>query len=241
MGDPSSHKPTKITLIGAGTIGLSFCAFHLSYPPVHITMHDPRPDLESYLARTLPSYLASSLPSVSDLFSSGVLRLETDLQSAVRDAGIVQEQGPENLAFKSSLWCQVEAFCPASCALWSSTSGIPASKQSAGMKEPARLLVVHPYNPPHIMPLLEIVPSPATWSDSPQLIDQTVAWFKARDRKPVVLKKECTGFVANRLAFALLREAIGLVDQGIVSVEELDDIVTASMGPRWAIRGPFWG
>ncbi len=86
------------------------------------------------------------------------------------------------------------------------------------------------------MPLIEIVPSPTTNED---VVDGTVRFWKSIGREPVVLKKECTGFVANRLAFALLREAIHLVDEGVVSVEELDTIVLSSMGPRWAVAGPF--
>lgn len=104
------------------------------------------------------------------------------------------------------------------------------------MKNKTRLLIVHPYNPPHIMPLLEIVPSPTT---SPSVLSATIGYWKNLGREPVVLKKECTGFVANRLAFALFREAISLVHEGVIGVKELDDLVTASMGPRWAVQGPF--
>ena len=104
------------------------------------------------------------------------------------------------------------------------------------MQDKSRLLVVHPYNPPHIMPLLELVPSPDT---SKEVIQRTQEFWTLRGRVPIHIKKETTGFVANRLAFALLREAVHLVDEGVVSVEELDSIVESSMGPRWAIAGPF--
>lgn len=104
------------------------------------------------------------------------------------------------------------------------------------MKQPERLVVVHPFNPPHVMPLLEIVPSPVTM---PSLIETTIAFWRGLGREPVVLKKECTGFVANRIAFALLREAASLVAQGVISVEDCDRLVTSSMGPRWSVAGPF--
>lgn len=104
------------------------------------------------------------------------------------------------------------------------------------MEDKSRLLVVHPYNPPHIMPLLELVPSPETSVD---VIERTQQFWNVRGRVPIHLKKEITGFVANRLAFALLRESIHLVNEGVVSVSELDSIVESSMGPRWAVAGPF--
>ena len=104
------------------------------------------------------------------------------------------------------------------------------------MRDQSRLLVVHPYNPPHIMPLLEIVPSPST---DPAVVERTMAYWRRSGRVPVVLGKETVGFVANRLAFALLREAIHLVNEGVVSPRDVDQIVENSMGPRWAVAGPF--
>ncbi|KAI9875641.1 MAG: hypothetical protein M1830_008153 [Pleopsidium flavum] len=250
-------KPLHITLIGAGTIGLSFAALHLSTStssrPIQITIHDTRANLEDYICATLPSYLpehlnashilyahhpdSARMKSVVDrLFANNVLRVARDLGDAVYDADIIQEQGPENLEFKAKMWKEIEDFAPPSALLWSSTSGIPASLQSRGMKDPGRLVVVHPYNPPHIMPLLEVVPSSAT---RPEVVDRTVGFWRDIGREPVVLKKECMGFVANRLAFALFREAIHLVNEGVASVQDIDTVVQASMGPRWAVAGPF--
>ena len=168
--------------------------------------------------------------------TSSCLTLQSDLAKAVAEADIVQEQGPENASFKQGLWPTVEKHASPSCLFWSSTSGIPASKQSELMISKSRLLVVHPYNPPHKMPLIEVVPSPET---SQQVIDETLRFWKSLNRSPVVVKKETTGFVANRLAFALLREACYLVNEDVVDVAGLDSIVEASMGPRWAKAGPF--
>ncbi|MCJ1364425.1 hypothetical protein MMC16_003536 [Acarospora aff. strigata] len=252
-----STKPLHITLIGAGTIGLSFAALHLSTSsssrPIQITIYDTRPDITDYIYTNLPSYIpqhvkasqllyayhadSARLKSTMDrLFANNILRVATDLGDAVYDADIIQEQGPENLEFKAKIWKEVEDFAPPSALFWSSTSGIPASLQSKHMKDPGRLLVVHPYNPPHLMPLLEVVPSPAT---SPEVVQRTVEFWRGVGREPVVLKKECTGFVANRLAFALFREAIHLVNEGVASVEDVDTVVQASMGPRWTVAGPF--
>jgi len=223
----------RITIIGAGTIGLSFAALHLMHSTHGVTIFDTRPDLEEYVHRTLPTYIT---PSTSAPAAVSRLTIATSLPIAVASATIIQEAGPENLPFKRNLWPQVETHCPPTALLWSSTSGIPASAQAQDMRDPSRLLVCHPYNPPHIMPLLEIVPSPST---AQSVIDQTLVYWKSLGRSPVVVKRECTGFVANRLAFALFREAIHLVATGVVGVEEVDRIVESSMGPRWTVAGPF--
>jgi 3-hydroxyacyl-CoA dehydrogenase len=237
MSKPSEeNSDLKITLIGTGTIGLSFAAFHLTHlaSPSQVTIYDTRSNVSQYVQENLPRFFKhqehSPLPSFADV------NIATSLEEAVKDTHIVQESGPENLAFKLDLWAEVEKHAPKDALLWSSTSGIPASQQSQKMQDKSRLLVVHPYNPPHIMPLLELVPSPET---SESVIERTQAFWRARGRVPIHIKKEAIGFVANRLAFALLREAVHLVDAGVVSVEEVDKIVESSMGPRWAVAGPF--
>jgi 3-hydroxyacyl-CoA dehydrogenase len=225
----------RITLIGTGTIGLAFGALHLRHlqSPSQLTIYDPRPDLNSYIQSAFPLFLDN--PSAASAIVSEI-NIASSLQEAVKGASIIQESGPENLDFKKDLWRQVEQYAPKDALLWSSTSGIPASQQSLDMEDKSRLIVVHPYNPPHIMPLLELVPSPSTDN---LVISRTQEFWHARGRVPILLKKEVTGFVANRLAFALLRESIHLVNEGVVGVAELDQIVESSMGPRWAVAGPF--
>jgi len=228
-----SEKSTKVAIIGSGTIGLSFAALHLvKNDAAHVTIFDTRPDLAEYVKRHLPGYI--------DVQDSGQymkrLTIARTQAEAVENANVVQEQGPEKLDFKISIWREIEEHAPKDALFWSSTSGIPASQQCRDMRDKSRLIVVHPFNPPHIMPVLEVVPSPSTSQD---VIDRTLSYWRSLGRSPVVVKKECTGFVANRLAFALFREACSLVSQGVVSVEDLDEIVTTSMGPRWAVAGPF--
>lgn len=220
----------KIVLIGAGTIGLSFAAFHIANKsPANVVIYDTRPDAHTYIEEGLKPLL-----SINE--TQNTFRVATSLRDAVSDADIIQESGPENIPFKKTLWKEIEQYAPKDALLWSSTSGIPASAQAQDMQDKARLLVVHPYNPPHIMPLLELVPSPQT---SEEVVQRTQAFWQDRGRVPIHIKKETTGFVANRLAFALFREAIHLVNEGVVSVTELDSIVESSMGPRWAVAGPF--
>lgn len=252
----SQDNPLRITVIGAGTIGLSFAALHFEHHVspaarrLELTIHDSRPDIEEYVLKTLPAYTNAdftrrarvaggydvTLDDVQGPVNSNTLIFDKNLESAVSKASIIQEQGPENAAFKTALWPKVEQYCPPNALLWSSTNGISASIQSTDMKDRSRLIISHPFNPPHVMPLIEVVPSPHT---SPEVISQTMKFWKSMGKVPVLLQKEATGFVGNRLAFALLREAIHLVNEGVASVEDVDSVMQYSLGPRWAISGPF--
>lgn len=237
---PETHR---IALIGLGAIGVSFLALHLKHSPTAIlSVYDNRPDLSTHISSVLPGYIDSSDPSlqIDTLQKDGRLRICSSLEEACRDATIIQEQGPERLQFKREIWAKVSSLVGEKTRLWSSTSGIAASFQGEGLSESARrrLLVVHPFNPPHIMPLLEIVPSPATAETE---VSFAVDFFEkmGSGHRPVVVRKEVPGFVGNRLAFVLLREACWLVSQGVVRVEDVDTIMEASLGPRWAVNGPF--
>lgn len=232
--------PPKVALIGLGSIGISFAALYIQYTESTIAVYDPRPDLAVHLESLLPVYLGGdkTTASVADLLASGRLRIASSIEEACANAHIVQEQGPENLPFKLRTLADIEASAPATAHLWSSTSGIPVSAQAANMADRTRLLVVHPFNPPHILPLIEISPGPET---APGQVEFARAFFAGlgSGHRPVVVKKEVPGFVGNRLAFALLREACHLVNQGVVDVQDIDTVVESSLGPRWAVQGPF--
>ncbi|OBT62116.1 hypothetical protein VE03_08987 [Pseudogymnoascus sp. 23342-1-I1] len=232
--DSNTHQ---ITLIGLGTIGISMAALHLRDPLCTLHLFDTRPDIEMHLLSQLPALLEGTA-DVQSLISSGRIRFYKSLDEACACASIVQEQGPENVDFKRSLWAQVEKSAPLSAHFWSSTSGIAASSQNVDMRDKTRLLVVHPFNPPHIMPLIEAVPSPVTAPAEVEFVLSYFARLSPRHR-PVVIKKEASGIVGNRLAFALLREACHLVHTGVVSPKDLDSIMMASLGPRWALNGVF--
>lgn len=237
MAAPSEH----VALIGLGSIGISFAALYLRYTNSTVSVLDTRPDLEEHISSVLPGYI--NCPddpsfSISRLRDTGRLRICSSLEEVCQGATIVQEQGPENLDFKKSTWQKVEKLVSPNAHLWSSTSGIAASLQNRDMADKTRLLVVHPFNPPHIMPLIEIVPSPET---KPEEVAFVKASFEniPSGHRPVVIHKEVPGFVANRLAFSVLREACSLVDQDVVSAKDIDTIMEASLGPRWAVQGPF--
>jgi 3-hydroxyacyl-CoA dehydrogenase len=232
----------QITLVGVGVIGISFAALHLKHSNAVVKIYDTRHDLSQHIQSVLPGYLSSNDPALSlpHLLSTHRLRICSSLSEACQNATIIQEQGPERLEFKRSIWSQICSLVPESTHLWSSTSGISASLQGQHLSESfkSRLLVVHPFNPPHIMPLLEIVPSPST---HPDRIAYAKSYFTSLQsgHRPVVVNKELPGFVGNRLAFVLFREACYLVGEGVVSVKDLDIIIEASLGPRWAVNGPF--
>lgn len=192
-----------------------------------------------YLSLSKTESRVSPNSSLDILISKGRFKIAQTLSEAVQRADAVQEQGPETVAFKQRLCSEVESLAPSNSLFWSSTSGIPASVQSEKMKNKDRLMILHPFNPPHIMPLLEVI-VPETASQNNDQLARTKEYWKKLNREPVQLHREVPGFVANRLAFALLREAAHLVESGIVTASDLDNIVEQSMGPRWAVRGPFW-
>lgn len=234
----SSSTPPTVALIGLGSIGISFAALHLQHTQARLAVFDPRPDLRAHLQSLLPRYYAGA--SVDALLAAGRLRLAASVADAVAGAHIVQEQGPESRAFKAATLAAVAEAAPRDAHLWSSTSGIPVSAQAAAAPDHVRrrLLVVHPFNPPHILPLIEISPGPAT--DAAE-VQYARAFFEGlhAGHRVVVVRKEVPGFVGNRLAFALLREAVRLVETGVVDVADIDTVVEASLGPRWAVQGPF--
>jgi ketoreductase RED1 len=225
-----------VGVIGGGTIGASWTALFLA-KGLEVRIVDPRPDIGDIVRRSIasiaPSLAALGLPT-DDLDA----RLHTTdrLEEALDGVDVVQENGPEDFAFKRQLWPQVEAAVSPSTLLLSSSSGIRASAMAKQMVDPARLVIGHPFNPPHLVPLVEVVPAPDT---PPALVDEAMAFYRALGKHPLVLNKEVPGFVANRLQSALFRECVHLVSEGVVGMGDLDAIVTSSIGLRWAVAGPF--
>jgi ketoreductase RED1 len=226
----------NVCVIGAGVIGVSWTALFLAHG-LNVVVNDPQPDIETMvkaaLSKIAPTLHALGLPHQS---LDRNLRFETDLDRAVAAADLVQENGPERPEWKQQLWARIEPAVPNHALLLSSSSARPATEQGREMKDASRLLVGHPFNPPHLIPLVEVVPGERT---DPKAVEEAVAFYEALGKVPRVLKKEIQGFVANRLQRAIMREACYLVQEGVVTVDELDDIVTSSIGLRWAVNGPF--
>jgi len=226
----------NVCVIGAGVIGASWTALFLAHG-LNVVVNDPQPDIETMvkaaLSKIAPTLHALGLPHQS---LDRNLRFETDLDRAVAAADLVQENGPERPEWKQQLWARIEPAVPNHALLLSSSSARPATEQGREMKDASRLLVGQQFNPPHLIPLVEVVPGERT---DPKAVEEAVAFYEALGKVPRVLKKEIQGFVANRLQRAIMREACYLVQEGVVTVDELDDIVTSSIGLRWAVNGPF--
>ncbi len=165
-------------------------------------------------------------------------RVETSptLAQALHGAGYAQESASEQLAVKRAVFAQLDAAAPASCILASSTSSIPASAFTADLRGRHRCLVAHPVNPPHLVPVVELVPAP--WTD-PAIVERARRLLAAAGQAPVAVRREVPGFLVNRLQASLLREAWRLVGEGYCSVEDLDRCVRDGLGLRWAFMGPF--
>jgi ketoreductase RED1 len=226
----------NVTVIGAGAIGLSWTGLFLANG-LQVTVNDPREDVEETtlkgIMEIVPTLKALGY-DVNNLTSK--LHFEHDLNKAIKDADLVQENGPENPEFKQNLFVQIEAGAKSTALILSSSSGIPASVFTGKMKDASRVLIGHPFNPPHLIPLVEVVPGKRTSKES---VEEAVQFYSAIGKSPIVIEKEIPGFVANRLQSALFRESIYLVSQGVVSMENLDQIVSSSIGLRWAAAGPF--
>lgn len=227
---------TKVTVIGAGAIGLSWTALFLANG-MDVVINDPREDIRTAALEGLglvkPTLKALGY-SIKDLTMK--LSFEADLAAAVKDADVVQENGPESVPFKQDLYARLDVMVKPTALLLSSSSSIPATVFSEKMSRPERVLIGHPFNPPHLIPLVEVVPGKKT---SREAVEQALAFYASLGKKPILIEKEITGFVANRLQAALMRESVFLVKSGVVTMEGLDNIVSSSIGLRWAAAGPF--
>ena len=236
MQASTSYAGKTAAIIGGGVIGASWAALFLVHG-LKVIVSDPDPDIESKARSTVDAALPAlralgyEVPDVEAMLS-----FEKDNSRAVANAAIVQECAPERVDFKQALWKTIEAAAPKDALLCSSSSTIPASAQFTQMADRSRLLVGHPFNPPHLMPLVEVVPTPQT---DPQITARALAFYNAMGKVALEVKKEIPGFVANRLQAAIFQESVFLVTEGVVTLSELDDVVTNSLGIRWATSGPF--
>ena len=239
MHDSSGKEYNAAAVIGGGLIGASWTALFLGQG-LRVTVHDPRPDIEPVVRADLravaPTLKELGMEVASLVEDTGALIFAANLAAAVTDADVVQENAPERLELKQQLWAEIEAAAKPDALLASSSSALPATAIAERMRQPERLIVGHPFNPPHLVPLVEVVPGPRT---EPAVAERAVAFYQAIGKRPQLLRMEIPGFVANRLQSALFREAVHLVSQGVVTEQELDAIVTNSIGLRWAIAGPF--
>ncbi|GAB2662566.1 3-hydroxyacyl-CoA dehydrogenase NAD-binding domain-containing protein [Gordonia jinhuaensis] len=212
-------------VIGAGAIGASWCALLTSHG-IDVVVADPAPDATERLAAAL--HEVSDDPVIPTVVASA--------SEAARGADIVFEAGPERLDVKQALFAELDAATAPEVVLASSSSGLRPSEIQLDCVHPERVLVAHPFNPPHLMPLVEVVGGRLT---SESAIDTTMSVLRELGKTPVRLRRELPGHVANRLQAALWREAYHLVAQGAISASDLDLAISSGPGLRWALLGPL--
>ncbi|HZS85551.1 MAG TPA: 3-hydroxyacyl-CoA dehydrogenase NAD-binding domain-containing protein [Stellaceae bacterium] len=224
----------RVAVIGAGTIGASWAAYFLARG-LAVTASDPAPEGEAFLGR----YIANAWPALRRLgLAAGAepaFRFERDPVAAVAGADFVQESGPEREEVKTALFARLDAALPPEVVIASSSSGLLMSRIQEGCRHPERCVIGHPFNPPHLVPLVEVVGGAKT---APAAIERAMAFYAAIGKKPIRIRKEVKGHLANRLQAALWREAIHLVAEGVASVADVDAAIAHGPGLRWAIMGP---
>jgi 3-hydroxyacyl-CoA dehydrogenase len=232
VSDRDTGDIKTVAVIGTGTIGASWAALFLGHG-LDVIASDPargaEDRLRAFVARALPDARPEPAPAPGNLTFAAMA------EQAVGRADLVQENAPEHEDLKADLIARIEAAAPAHAIIASSTTAIPQSQIAAKAKAPARIIVAHPFNPPHLVPLVELV---GTTPDAPA-VRRAFSFYKSLGREPVTLKKEAVGHLANRLQAAVMREALYCLEQGLADVEDIDRAVRYGPGLRWAFMGPF--
>ena len=232
----SQHKPIRrVAIIGTGVIGASWASLFLA-KGLDVVATDVAPGAEVALRH----FVSTAWPALQRLglapgASQDRLSFTASLADAVKDTDLVQENGPEKIDFKKTLYRQLDELLPANVLIASSSSGLTMSEiQSACTNHPERCVLGHPFNPPHLVPLVEIVGGAKTSKDTIERVDE---FYTSLGKRTVRVNKEVPGHVANRLQAALAREVYYLVAEGVVSAADVDTALCWGPGLRWAIMG----
>jgi 3-hydroxyacyl-CoA dehydrogenase len=232
----SNNKPIRrVAIIGTGVIGASWAALFLA-KGLDVVATDIAPDAETSLRR----FVKAAWPALERLglapgASQSRLTFTHDMSAAVKSADFIQENGPERIDFKQKLYRQLDELLSADVIIASSSSGLTMSEIQAACKlHPERCVIGHPFNPPHLVPLVEIVGGAKT---SEATIERAAEFYTGLGKQPVRLRKEVPGHVANRLQAALAREVYYLVAEGVVSAADVDTALCWGPGMRWGIMG----
>src|SRR3954470_6284152 len=232
----SADKPIRrIAIVGTGVIGASWAALFLAHG-LEVIATDPAPNAEE----NLREYIDNAWPALEQLgLSSGAskerLSFTTKLSDALEGVDLVQENGPERPDFKIKLFADMDALTPETTILASSSSGIPIGISQSSCKHHESCVIGHPFNPPHWIPWVEVVGSEKTSSAT---IERAMAFYASIGKKPIHVRKEVVGHVANRLQAALYREVVYLIEQDVLSVSDADAAVSWGPGLRWGLMGP---
>lgn len=226
-----------ITIVGGGLIGASWAALFLAHG-ARVTVQDVAAGFEARVR----DEVGRAWP---DLVTLGMARgdvpldrlcFATDTARACEGADFIQECGPDRIEAKRAIVAQIEAGARADAVIASSTSSLLASDIQDGARNPERIVVAHPFNPPHLLPLVELVPGQQTGAGA---MATARAFYESIGREVVELKRDVVGHVANRLSSALFREAVHIVAEGIASAGDVDRAVMHGPGLRWALMGPY--
>ena len=232
----ASDKPVRrIAIVGTGVIGASWAAEFLARG-FDVIATDPAPNAEVNLRK----YIDAAWPALTTMgltkkASRERLSFTLDMKKALSDADLVQENGPERPDFKIKLFADMDAATPPDSMIASSSSGITMSVMQSACQHPERCVIGHPFNPPHMIPLVEVVGGSKT---SPETIHRAMEFYASIGKKPIHLRKEVIGHVANRLQAALYREVVYLIEQGVLDVADSDTAVCWGPGLRWGVMGP---
>jgi carnitine 3-dehydrogenase len=232
---PEDARPARVGLLGGGVIGGGWAARFLLRGS-DVTLYDPAPGAEKTVADILANARMASESIGERPRPEGRLTVVSSPEEAVADAEFVQESAPERLPLKQELLARACAACPPGVVMASSTSGLMPSRICADMPSPQRFLVGHPFNPVYLLPLVEVVAGEHT---APEAVGRAVEVYRSVGMRPLVVRREIDGFIADRLLEALWREALWLVNDGIATVEEVDDAIRLGPGLRFAFMGPY--
>ena len=230
---------TRIALYGAGLIGSGWATHLLCRDFSDVTLYDiaqapldrARARIEADLAFLVGEGVLTAEQAAERLSR---LRFTCDRTAALADADLIQENCPENLELKQSVMTDIEAVCRPDALIASSTSGISATLIGARMAHPERLVGAHPYHPVYLLPLVELVKGEKT---DPASLDALTAFYRSIRKEPVVLKKECPGYIASRLMSVLFRESAHLIQSGVATMEDIDTAFTYGPGMRYGLVG----
>src|SRR6202163_1196288 len=235
MANTKRGEIRNVAIVGTGVIGASWAALYLARG-LNVVATDPGPNAEANLRRYIDAaWKDLTALGISPNGSRDHLRFTPDLKEAVAGADLIQENGPERKDFKIKLFADMDAATPKDSIIASSSSGLTMSVMQSACKYPERCVIGHPFNPPHMVPLVEVVAGAKT---SPETVERAISFYTSIGKRPIHVRKEVVGHVANRLQAALYREVVYLIEQGVLDVADSDAAVCWGPGLRWGVMGP---
>ena len=229
----------KVACVGAGVIGYSWALYYsLKKFPVNVyDLTDEKLEMaKKRIHDSLLNLMKNNVVTEDEITEiENRINYTTSMEDAVRDVQFITESGPENYDVKQKMAEEMEKYTASDTIIASSTSGLLVSEIAKYAKNPERFIGAHPYNPPHLIPLVELTKGDKT---TDEVLECAKEFFKLIDKEPVVLQKEALGFICNRIQMAVYREVCSLVMKGVCTIEDADKAVTYGPGLRWAIMGP---